>query len=185
MKNIVILASGSGSNYQFIAETISSLNLPINILGVLTNKSNAGICGKVNSNGHKLIVKEQGELSRERYEIEIISELLNLGVKIDLVVLAGWMRVLTKTFISAFTNIINLHPALPGQFPGATAISDAYEKYKRGEILNTGVMVHHVVQEIDAGEVIDFSIYKNGYWEKYTHRFINTYINLLRFQPWA
>ena len=49
MKNIVILASGSGSNYQFIAETISSLNLPINILGVLTNKSNAGICGKVNS----------------------------------------------------------------------------------------------------------------------------------------
>ena len=107
MKNIVILASGSGSNYQFIAETISSLNLPINILAVLTNKSDAGVCKKANTNGHKLIVKEQGDLSRERYEIDIISDFLLLESKIDLVVLAGWMTVLTKTFINAFPNIIN------------------------------------------------------------------------------
>ena len=109
MKNIVILASGCGSNYQFISDSITSLKLPINILAVLTNKSNADVCKKANTNGHKLIVREKGNLSRERYEIEIISELLNLESKIELVVLAGWMRVLTKTFIGAFTNIINLH----------------------------------------------------------------------------
>ena len=155
MKNIVILASGSGSNYQFIAESISSLNLPINILAVLTNKSSAGICKKANTNGHKLIVREQGELSRERYEIEIISELINLVSKIDLVVLVGWMRVLTKTFINAFPNIINLHPALPGKFPGATAIEDAFKYWEEGKINSTGVMVHRVVEEVDAGSVID------------------------------
>ena len=63
------------------------------------------------------------------------------------------MRILTKTFISSFDNIINLHPALPGQFPGANAIEDAFNN--RLKINSTGVMVHKVIEEVDAGEVID------------------------------
>lgn len=154
MKNIVILASGNGSNYQFISDSISNLNLPINIIAVLCNNPKAGIIEKAKANSHHLIIKEQGKMTREMYDLELVSEILNLGQRVDLVVLAGWMRILSKNFISAFKNIINLHPALPGKFPGANAIEEAFNN--RLKINSTGVMVHRVIEEVDAGEVIDY-----------------------------
>jgi formyltetrahydrofolate-dependent phosphoribosylglycinamide formyltransferase len=74
----------------------------------------------------------------------------------DYVVLAGWMHILTQDFLSHFPyRVINLHPALPGQFPGAHAIEDAFNAYQRGEIKKTGVMVHLVPDEqVDRGPVI-------------------------------
>ena len=75
--------------------------------------------------------------------------------KPDLIVLAGWMLILSSEFLDHFAqNVINLHPALPGQFDGTDAIKRAYEAYKRGEIQNTGVMVHKVIPEVDSGELI-------------------------------
>lgn len=66
------------------------------------------------------------------------------------------MYILSKQFIEGITcPIINLHPALPGQFPGAHAIKDAYSAFKEKKIIKTGAMVHHVIAEIDAGEVIE------------------------------
>ncbi|HID53724.1 MAG TPA: phosphoribosylglycinamide formyltransferase, partial [Anaerolineae bacterium] len=77
----------------------------------------------------------------------------------DLVVLAGWMRILTPAFLDEFPGkIINLHPALPGQFVGTHAIERAYEAYRRGEIEHSGCMVHYVVPEVDAGPVVGTAV---------------------------
>ena len=69
--------------------------------------------------------------------------------------LAGWMHVLTPAFLDRFAGrVLNLHPALPGQFAGTRAIERAFEAYGRGEITESGCMVHLVVPEVDAGPVI-------------------------------
>jgi formyltetrahydrofolate-dependent phosphoribosylglycinamide formyltransferase len=76
------------------------------------------------------------------------------GHRPDLVVLAGWMRILTSTFVGAFP-VINLHPALPGTFPGANAIAEAFAAWQEGRISESGVMVHWVPDEgVDDGPVI-------------------------------
>jgi phosphoribosylglycinamide formyltransferase-1 len=74
----------------------------------------------------------------------------------DYIVLAGWMRVLTSAFLERFPNrVINLHPALPGAFPGTHAIERAYEAWQQGEIDHSGVMVHLVPDEgVDSGPVL-------------------------------
>ena len=64
------------------------------------------------------------------------------------------MHVFTNIFLSRVKKIINLHPSLPGLFPGNNSIEDAYNSFKRGVISYTGIIVHHVVEEIDAGEVL-------------------------------
>jgi len=76
--------------------------------------------------------------------------------EVEWVVLAGWMHVLSSAFLRHFpSRVVNLHPALPGAFPGTHAIQRAYEAYRRGEITHTGVMVHLVPDEaVDAGPVV-------------------------------
>jgi folate-dependent phosphoribosylglycinamide formyltransferase PurN len=70
-------------------------------------------------------------------------------------VLAGWMHVLSTAFPGIFPGrVLNLHPALPSAFPGTDAIARAFEAFGRGEIDHTGIMVHWVVPEIDAGPVV-------------------------------
>jgi formyltetrahydrofolate-dependent phosphoribosylglycinamide formyltransferase len=78
----------------------------------------------------------------------------------DYVILAGWMRILSSFFLSNFPNrVINLHPALPGMFPGTHAIERAFEAYQRREIDHTGVMVHLVPDEgVDNGPVLTTAI---------------------------
>ena len=72
------------------------------------------------------------------------------------IVLAGWMRILSSDFLSHFPGrVVNLHPALPGTFPGTQAIQRAFEAYQRGEIQHTGVMVHLVPDEgVDNGPTL-------------------------------
>lgn len=66
------------------------------------------------------------------------------------------MHILSPEFLSFFprNNVMNLHPALPGQFDGAHAIERAYDAYKQGKIQHTGVMVHKVIADVDRGQVI-------------------------------
>lgn len=90
--------------------------------------------------------------TREAYD-QRLAELV-LSEKPDLVVLAGFMHILSSDFLEslpATLPIINLHPALPGQFDGARAIPRALEAFERGEVDRTGVMVHRVVAEVDRG----------------------------------
>jgi formyltetrahydrofolate-dependent phosphoribosylglycinamide formyltransferase len=92
--------------------------------------------------------------TRRDYDAELAD--LVAAHRPDLVVLAGWMHVLGSAFLDRFPHrVVNLHPALPGAFPGAHAIDDAWAAFERGEIDRTGVMVHLVPDEgVDAGPVI-------------------------------
>lgn len=72
-----------------------------------------------------------------------------------MIVLAGFMHILSHTFLTTLGNqipIINLHPALPSMFDGANAIPRALEAFEKGEVQGTGAMVHRVVEEVDQGE---------------------------------
>ena len=116
---------------------------------------------------------------------------------VDLIIFTGWMRVLTGGFINNYINkIINIHPALPGKYPGTNAIKRAYDDFQEGKIKNTGVMVHIVVEQVDAGEVIDLvevPIYKSDRYDMLEERVrsvekpllvnsINKYVNLINIQ---
>jgi phosphoribosylglycinamide formyltransferase-1 len=78
------------------------------------------------------------------------------GFAPDLIVLAGWMRILTNAFLGWFPNeVINLHPALPGELPGTRAVERAWHEALAGERTRTGVMVHRVPDEgVDDGPVL-------------------------------
>ena len=92
-------------------------------------------------------------LSREQYDADLAERVA--AYKPDLIVLAGWMHILSPAFLDRFPNrVINLHPALPGMFPGTHAIERAFEAFRRGEITHSGCMVHYAVPEVDAGPVI-------------------------------
>lgn len=159
MKNIIILISGNGSNLQAIIDACNSNIIKANINLVLSNKEN--VYGLVRANNHNILNKvvkyNKKKESRQEYEVRLISEIeKNVNNKIDLVILAGWMLLITPFFINKFNNkIINLHPALPGQFPGTNAIQKAFISYQNKDIEHTGVMIHYVIEEVDAGEVID------------------------------
>ena len=93
-------------------------------------------------------------VDRRRYDADLAD--LVAGVEPDLVVLAGWMHLLSSDFLGHFPyRVVNLHPALPGEFPGADAIGDAWAAHQAGRITRTGVMVHLVPDEgVDSGPVI-------------------------------
>ena len=73
----------------------------------------------------------------------------------DIIVLAGFMRILSGRFLGAFPGqVINLHPALPGEYPGLNAIERAWHDAQEGMRNHTGIMVHEVIEEVDAGPVL-------------------------------
>jgi phosphoribosylglycinamide formyltransferase-1 len=101
-------------------------------------------------------VQLQRSPDEERAEYDARLADLVAGFAPDFVVLAGWMRILTNTFLDRFANrVINLHPALPGELPGTHAIERAWHEAMAGERTRTGVMVHRVPDEgIDDGPVL-------------------------------
>ena len=100
---------------------------------------------------YKPKLKEQ---DRRQYDAELAE--LVAAYQPDWVVLAGWMRLLSSEFLGRFpSRVVNLHPALPGAFPGTEAIQRAFAAYQRGELQQTGVMVHIVPDEgVDSGPVL-------------------------------
>ena len=94
--------------------------------------------------------------TREDYDYEVSK--IVLAAAPDLVVLAGWMHILSDVFFKEVERenipVINLHPALPGTFDGANSIQRAFDAFGRGEIEHSGVMVHKVIREVDRGEPV-------------------------------
>jgi formyltetrahydrofolate-dependent phosphoribosylglycinamide formyltransferase len=162
VKNIAVLISGAGSNLQALIHAQAAGTLgEARITHVLSNRFNAGgiQCACVaNIPVHLFSLKvfcdgEPTPAKRQAYDAELAATLNALNV--DLVVLAGWMHIFSAAFLSAIkASVINLHPALPGQFAGATAIDDAYAAWQAGRITETGCMVHEVIEAVDAGRVI-------------------------------
>jgi formyltetrahydrofolate-dependent phosphoribosylglycinamide formyltransferase len=156
---LVVLISGNGSNLQAIIDAIRMKMLDAQIVGVVSNRKDAFGLERARKVGipthyHPLKPYTDGGQSRQEYDAELAR--IVRGINPDLVVLAGWMHVLSNAFLQHFPyRVINLHPALPGQFPGPNAIEEALAAHVRGEIKQTGVMVHLVPDEqVDAGPVI-------------------------------
>jgi formyltetrahydrofolate-dependent phosphoribosylglycinamide formyltransferase len=152
---LVILLSGNGSNLQAILDACARNRLPASVVAVISNKPGAYGLTRARNAGVEAIAfpKADGETRRD-YDSRLAA--LVASYSADYVVLAGWMRLLTSNFLSVFPNrVINLHPALPGTFPGTHAIQRAYQAWQNGEIDRSGVMVHLVPDEgVDDGPVL-------------------------------
>ncbi len=152
---LVVLISGNGSNLQAIINAIQSGHLPAEIMAVVSNQ--AGVFGLERASIAgipALIFPKLKDQTREEYDAQLARLIQPFAP--DWVLLAGWMRILTLDFLGQFPGrVINLHPALPGAFPGTHAIERAYAAFQRGEIQETGVMVHLVPDAgVDTGPVV-------------------------------
>lgn len=155
--NLVVLISGNGSNLQAILDACASGEFAqrARVSAVIANKAEAyGLERARRANMPAVCLPKRAAQTRAQYDSELAD--LVAVYQPDWVVLAGWMRLLTSAFLNRFPNrVINLHPALPGAFPGTHAIERAHAAYQRGEIQHTGVMVHLVPDEgVDSGPVL-------------------------------
>ncbi|KAI7861449.1 phosphoribosylglycinamide formyltransferase [Spinellus fusiger] len=158
LPTIVVLISGSGSNLQALIDATHKGTLRAKITHVISNRKAAYGLVRAAEAGiptHTYSLKKFKDENKTRVDYDIHVAEAVLALKPDLVVLAGWMHILSPEFLFYFNgNVINLHPALPGQFDGAHAIERAFEAFKAGTITHTGVMVHKVIADVDRGEVI-------------------------------
>lgn len=155
---LVVLASGSGSNLQAIMDAIEVGSLNAEIACVISNRKDAyalerAATAHIPTYYQALKPYKEDGRGRVQYDIDLAEYIKNLAP--DLVVLAGWMHILSKEFLDHLgTKVINLHPALPDAFAGTDAIERAYEAFQRGDISHTGCMIHEVIPEVDAGKVV-------------------------------
>ncbi len=152
---LVVLASGSGTNCQAIIDACQRGRLDAEVVAVVTNNPDAGVIARARAAGAAVdIVDHAGRSPERRAEcdrnlIEVIA-----SHRPDLVVLAGWMRILGAELGATFA-MINLHPAKPGEFAGLHAIDRAYDAWQAGDIAESGVMVHWIPDGgVDDGPVI-------------------------------
>ncbi|ORZ37333.1 formyl transferase [Catenaria anguillulae PL171] len=167
---IVVMISGSGTNLQALIDAAHMPNGPLafaDLSLVVSNRTGAyGLTRAAQANIPTLVFplkpfRDRGQ-SRAEYDVALAQAILDhpslQGNMPDLVVLAGWMHILSPEWLAKFPGgkmVVNLHPALPGEFDGAHAIERAYEASKGDNgILRTGCMVHYVIPEVDKGEVI-------------------------------
>jgi formyltetrahydrofolate-dependent phosphoribosylglycinamide formyltransferase len=155
VSRLVVLISGNGSNLQAILDTCASDELNAQVVAVISNKPDAfGLERARRSNVPAIVKAKPKDQDRREYDNELAD--LVASYQPDWIVLAGWMCLLSSNFLNRFPQrVINLHPALPGTFPGTHAIERAWAAHRRGEIDRTGVMVHFVPDEgVDSGPVI-------------------------------
>lgn len=152
---LVVLVSGNGTNLQAILDACESGRLDAKVVSVVSNKADAHGLRRAATAGIRTVVcaPNPGE-ERSAYDERLARVVVRSSP--DLVVLAGWMRLLSMSFLQRFPGIVvNLHPALPGEFPGTHAIERAFARAQEGGPARTGVMVHLVPDEgIDDGPVI-------------------------------
>ena len=146
-KNVAVFVSGAGTNLQAIIDAnIAAANIAV----VLSNKPDAFALDRALNHGIQVEVVDHKEFDgREAFESEIIERLDKYNI--DLVVLAGFMRILTPYFVNNYKDrIINLHPALLPSFPGMHTAKQAIEY----GVKITGVTVHFVDDGVDTGPII-------------------------------
>jgi formyltetrahydrofolate-dependent phosphoribosylglycinamide formyltransferase len=155
LARIAVLVSGNGTNLQAIMDACQNGTLQAKVVVVAANRSKAfGLERAANAGIPTLLKEKTPQQDRTTYDRELSQALA--AFEPDWVVLAGWMRLLSQAFLDQFpARVVNIHPALPGTFPGTHAIERAFQAFQNGEILETGVMVHFVPDEgVDCGPVI-------------------------------
>jgi phosphoribosylglycinamide formyltransferase 1 len=143
---VVVLVSGSGSNLQSLIDNVHGGPEGIEIVLVVSSKARVHALERAEHAGIRTAVVELGDDSRETRDRRLVT-VVDAGEP-DLVVLAGWMSILTGVFLDHFRDrVINLHPSLLPSFPGLHAIEQALEWGVR----LTGVTVHYAEEVVDAG----------------------------------
>jgi phosphoribosylglycinamide formyltransferase 1 len=161
--SLVVMASGNGSNLQAIIDACASGELNGFVACVISDQPEAFALERAVKAGISVQVfpwKPYREQGRSRHEYDTDLARLVSSFSPDWIVLAGWMRLLSSAFLDHFPmKVVNLHPALPGTFPGTHAIERAWNEYKAGVLHQTGVMVHFVPDEgVDSGPVIAYQV---------------------------
>ncbi len=156
---LAVLISGNGSNLQAILDAIRMRVLDAQVVVVVSNRKAAyglerAAKAGVPTHYHPLKPYRDADRTRAEYDHDLAQIVKKYAP--DYVILAGWMHIFTNSFLDQFPyRVVNLHPALPGKFPGAHAIEEAFAAFQRGEIKGTGVMVHLVPDEqVDRGPVL-------------------------------
>ena len=149
MKRLGILLSGRGSNFEAIADQVADSRIDAEIAVVISNRPEARGLEAARRRGLQAICIPSKGLDREAYDALLIQELRANAV--DLVCLAGFMRLLSASFVRAFPErILNIHPSLLPAFPGLDAQKQALEH----GVKVTGCTVHLVDEFLDAGPIV-------------------------------
>jgi phosphoribosylglycinamide formyltransferase 1 len=145
-----VMASGSGSNFEAIAQAIASGALNAEIVVVIANKPEATVLDRADRLGIPTVLLEhRAYASREVLDAAIVTVLCEYGA--EWVIMAGWMRIVTEVLIEAFPKrILNIHPSLLPSFKGGKAIEQAFIS----GVKITGCTVHYVVPEVDSGGIL-------------------------------
>jgi formyltetrahydrofolate-dependent phosphoribosylglycinamide formyltransferase len=160
MNYLAVLVSGHGSNLQAILDATLSGALPdTRVSVVVSNHKDAYALERARMHGiptiyHPFQPYRKAGRARAEYDADLAQKMS--AYPVDLVVQAGWMHILSMAFLQHYPGrVLNIHPALPGTFPGMHAIERAYEAFQKGAIEHTGVMVHAVPDEgVDEGPVV-------------------------------
>ena len=149
-KRIGVLLSGRGSNFEALAESVAAGRIPnAEIVIALSNREDARGIEKAHALGIEARVISSKGLEREAYDKLVIAVLQEK--RVDLVCLAGYMRLLSPQFVAAFRNrILNIHPSLLPAFPGLEAQRQALEHGAKF----SGCTVHFVDENLDAGPIV-------------------------------
>jgi formyltetrahydrofolate-dependent phosphoribosylglycinamide formyltransferase len=149
---LAVFVSGNGTNLQAVIDACASGRLHAEIVVVISNDPGAFALQRAAEAGIETVVAPHQGRDRFEYDNELAYTVATFGA--DLVVLAGWNRLLSGHFVGHHVTI-NLHPAKPGTFTGLGAIEAAFDAWQLGKIDHGGVMVHYVPDEgVDNGPVI-------------------------------
>jgi phosphoribosylglycinamide formyltransferase-1 len=149
-KRIGVLLSGRGSNFEALADSIRSSRIPdAEIAIVISNREDAPGIDRAKTRGVATRVIPSKGLERETYDRQVVAALNDH--KVDLVCLAGYMRLLSPYFVASFANrILNIHPSLLPSFPGLESQRQALEY----GVKFAGCTVHFVDENLDAGPIV-------------------------------
>lgn len=149
MTRLGVLLSGRGSNFQAIAASIDAGRIPAEIGVVIGNRPDAGGLAVARQRGLTALSLPSKGLDRETYDAQLIDALR--AHRIDWVILAGYMRILSAGFIRAFPQrILNIHPSLLPAFPGLDAQHQAFDY----GVKIAGCTVHFVDEDLDHGPIV-------------------------------
>lgn len=152
MKKFAVLGSSRGTNLSAIAEAIQHNQLPDTLEVVISNKADAGILDRARSYGFNAQFVDAEGMSREDYDNKISAILHGHGV--DLIVLTGYMRILSDGFVREWKNkILNVHPSLLPAYAGMMDMAVHEAVIAAGDD-TTGCTVHYVTEQVDAGPVV-------------------------------
>ncbi|ASG80620.1 phosphoribosylglycinamide formyltransferase [Lactiplantibacillus pentosus] len=150
LKQIAVFASGNGTNFVALHQAIAARQLPATIALLVCDQPQAPVIAKARALQVPVLIVDFHDYANKAAAEEIILTALQAR-QIDAVLLAGYMRIIGSTLLTAYPHkIINLHPALLPKFPGRHGIEDAFA----AGVNETGVTIHYIDAGIDTGQII-------------------------------